>query len=100
MFEVKIPISEKLVVKDLIVYYVTDDSKTETYEVTIEDGYAVLKTNHFSIYILSAKNEIENPKTFDNILLYTTTSIISLVELSIIGIYTYIKKNKLKLDNL
>ena len=54
-FEVKIPISEKLAGKDLAVYYVDENEKVETYDVTVVDGYAVFNTSHFSIYTLGEK---------------------------------------------
>lgn len=70
-FEVKIPVSEKLAGKDLAVYYVDEDDKVETYDVTVKDGYAVFNTSHFSVYTLGEKvaNEKNDggdlPKTGD-----------------------------------
>lgn len=102
-FEVKIPVSKEFKGKDLIVYYVHDDGKVDEHEVTIKDGYAVFTTNHFSIYTLTEKtgtnstHEIENPNTFDGILTYFVTGIISLVGLSMLGLYS-MKLNKMKRD--
>lgn len=98
-FEVRLPIKDELKGKNLVVYYVNDEDKIEEYDVTVRDGYAIFKTNHFSIYSLAEKETNnstvleENPKTLDNVLLYFTTGIISLFGLSIIGVYAY--KNKL-----
>lgn len=90
-FEVKIPIPENLKGKDLAAYHVNEDGKIEEYEVTIEDGYAIFKTTHFSIYTLGNKKSGEmNPKTFDNIgtsLLIGTISLIGLI-----GAIIYLKK--------
>lgn len=54
-FEVKIPVSESLKGKDLVVYYVDENDKIVEYEVAIKDGYAVFETDHFSIYTLAEK---------------------------------------------
>ena len=56
-----------------MVYYVDENNNKEEYEVTIENGYAVFNTNHFSIYTLAEKpitdNEvIKNPETSDKII--------------------------------
>lgn len=60
-FEVKIPVPENLKGKKLIAYYVTDDGKTEEYEVEVKDGYAIFNTKHFSIYTLAeTKTNEEN----------------------------------------
>lgn len=98
-FEVKLPINEELKDKNLVVYYVTSEGKIEEYEVIVKDGYAIFKTNHFSIYSLAEKTssiinesaDEENPKTFDNVLLYITMGIISLIGLS--GATIYLKRN-------
>ena len=98
-FEVKLPISEELKDKNLVVYYVTSEGKIEEYEVIVKDGFAIFKTNHFSIYSLAEKTssiinesaDEENPKTFDNVLLYITMGIISLIGLS--GATIYLKRN-------
>lgn len=58
-FEVKIPVPENLKNKKLIIYYVGENNKIEEYNVNIEDGYAIFKTNHFSTYTL-AEEKIEN----------------------------------------
>jgi len=63
-FEVKIPVTEELKGKSLVVYYVDDNGKIIEYEVEEKDGYAVFVTNHFSIYTLAELKE-ENPPTSD-----------------------------------
>lgn len=98
-FEVKIPIPENFEGKDLVVYYVTSEGKIEEHEVTVKDGYAIFKTNHFSIYSLAEKissttgelTEEENPKTFDGIgssIIIGTLSLIGLL-----GATIYLKRN-------
>lgn len=59
-----------------------------TFKVEFSDG-AEVKTK---FVVAKLEKQEENPKTADNILLYITTSIISLAGLSIIGFYTYRKK--------
>lgn len=58
-FEVRIPVSNSLKGKDLIVYYVDNDNKVTEYKVTISGDYAVFNTNHFSIYTLAEKQVAE-----------------------------------------
>ena len=54
-FEVRIPISEKLQGKDLVVFYVDENDNIKKYQVTISDDkkYAIFNTDHFSIYTLT-----------------------------------------------
>ncbi|MBE5888033.1 MAG: hypothetical protein E7283_04265 [Lachnospiraceae bacterium] len=58
-FEVRIPVAEKLKDKELVAYYVDANDKVVEYSVSIEDGYAVFATNHFSIYTLAEKTVVE-----------------------------------------
>lgn len=62
-FSVKIPVPVELNGKDLAVYYITNDNKIETHEVTIKDGYAVFETDHFSVYTLAEKVNPANNET-------------------------------------
>lgn len=88
-FEVRLPISDKFKGKDLIVYYVDNDDKVEEIPVTIDEGYAIFKTNHFSVYTLAESKTIpddsksvedtKNPKTFDNIYLYIIILLVGLI---------------------
>lgn len=69
-FEVKIPVPENLKdkdLKDLMVYYVNEEGKTEKYPVEAKDDYVIFTTTHFSIYTLGYKNTTEEPVkvTFD-----------------------------------
>jgi len=82
-FRVKLPIKDEFKNKELKVYYVDEDDKVEEYAVTISDDgkYAIFETDHFSIYTLAAGEEIKNPKTGDNILLYVATLMLSSIYL-------------------
>lgn len=91
-FEVRIPIKEELKDKSLVVYYITDDGKSEEYEVNVENNYAIFNTNHFSVYTLAEKKtqveideseSIKNPKTSDEIVIDLCIGIISLLGLGL-----------------
>lgn len=88
-FEVKIPIPENFKGKDLVIYYVDDNGKSVTYDVKVENGYAVFNTNHFSIYTLGYK-DVSNPETFDGILSNMVIGIVSLIGL--VSVVIYLKK--------
>lgn len=92
-FKVKIPLKEDQKGKDLVVYYIDKEGNTKEYRVTETDGYAVFNTNHFSTYALGVKQET-NPQTLDNITNSFTIIGISLIGLTILGIYLYINKEK------
>lgn len=79
-FKVYIAINDDMNLDGLKAYYLKDDGTIETHDVTIENGYAVFETNHFSTYVLGTASEIINPSTLDNITLY-----IGLLLLSAIG---------------
>ena len=90
MFVVKIPIPEMLNGKKLIVYYFDKDNNKISYDVTIKNGFAEFNTNHFSVYTLAEYKEnvneiVENPSTSDNILLYFTLSLLSVVGMVIVS---------------
>ncbi len=91
-FEVKIPIPEDFKDKDLAIYYVDGNGKAETYDVKVENGYAIFYTNHFSIYTLGY-NDIDNPKTFDGILSSMIIGTVSLIGLVSVAIYLKKKSN-------
>ena len=101
-FEVKIPISDALKGKDLIVYYVNDKDEVEEYKVTVKDGYAVFNTNHFSVYTLAENPNpttdtavvTNNPTTFDSVIIYVAILLISLVCV-VVGVI-YLKKELVK----
>ena len=93
-FNVRLPISEALKGKDLIVYYVKDDDTVEEHTVTADGDYAVFSTNHFSIYTLAeAPGGSNNPATGDKIIMYVIVLVTSLV--GVLGT-TLILKKKLK----
>ncbi|MBE6144089.1 MAG: hypothetical protein E7169_00735 [Firmicutes bacterium] len=98
-FEVKIPIPENFKGKDLVVYYVKEDGKKESYTVntTKEPGYAIFTTNHFSIYTLgyTGNSSIEVPETFDGISSSIIISVISLIGLTLASLYLN-KRNSVK----
>lgn len=52
-FEVKIPVPDNLKGKELVAYYTTGTGEPEKYAVEVKNGYAIFKTNHFSIYTLA-----------------------------------------------
>lgn len=96
-FLVKIPISNELNDKDLVVYFVNKDNTIEEHEAKVIDGYVQFETNHFSIYTVAAKTTetntdssttpeetpINNPETYDNISLYMIIAIISTLGLGL-----------------
>ena len=103
-FEVKLPIKEEFVGKELKVYYVNSNDEITEYPVTIKDGYAIFTTDHFSIYTLaSTGNELptttnnttttNNPETSDNYLINMTLLLVSIISLASLIIYRKLAKN-------
>ena len=96
-FLVRIPVPEEYEGKELTVYYINSNDEKEEHNVVIEDGFATFETDHFSTYILteaiSNNSEVVNPETGDNIVLYVSIGVISLV--GIVGCLVYIKKKKI-----
>lgn len=78
------------------VVYILDGEIKETIEAKVENGYIVFETSHLSHYGIVAiednNNNIVNPKTNDDIVMYFISSIISLV--GVTGVLIYYKKNK------
>ena len=75
------------------VVYILNNEIKETIPATIEDGYIVFETTHLSEYgiVVSEKiNNIENPKTGDNIGVYLVTSLIA-----VIGLLTIYRKKQI-----
>ena len=90
-FNVRLPISETLKGKELIVYHVKDDDTIEEHAVTLDGDYAVFSTDHFSIYTLAeAPGEISNPATGDKIVIYVLALATSLI--GILGTTMFFKK--------
>lgn len=77
-FKVYIPLTEEYKSRDLCVYYVKDDGTVEIHEVTVENGYAVFETDHFSTYTLGI-TAVKNPNTFDNVIMYVIGLVVSLI---------------------
>ncbi len=78
-FKVYIAIDDDMNLADLKAYYLKDDGTKEIHDVTIENGYAVFETNHFSTYVLGSTTGISNPSTFDNVSLYVGLLLISMI---------------------
>ena len=86
-FKVSIPLKDDFKNKKLKAYYITDDDKIEEYNITIENGYAVFETTHFSTYTIAESNEIPNPNTLDNITTYILLVILSTIVLLVSTVY-------------
>ena len=75
------------------VVYISNDEIKETIPATVEDGYIIFETSHLSQYGIIAtnvegkteqtKNETNNPKTGDNVIVYAV-----LFAIAILGIIT------------
>ena len=77
------------------VVYILDDEIKETIEAKVENGYIVFETSHLSHYGIVAieeNNNIVNPKTNDDIVMYFISSIISLV--GVTGVLIYYRKKQ------
>ena len=95
--KIKIALPEDLkVFSKYEVVYILDGEIKETIEAKVENGYIVFETSHLSHYGIVAiednNNNIVNPKTNDDIVIYFISSIISLV--GVTGVLIYYKKNK------
>ncbi len=97
LFQVKIPIPETMLNKELVAYYIHDDGTIEEHPITVMDGLAHFTTNHFSVYTIAEKRVAEDaitenvPNTYDGIMNYIGLGIVGLIGISITGI-TYKKK--------
>ena len=92
--QIKIALPEELKeYKKYEVVYILNNEIKETIPATIEDGYIVFETTHLSEYgiVVAEKiNNIENPKTGDNIGVYLVTSLIA-----VIGLLTIYRKKQI-----
>ena len=92
--QIKIALPEELKgYKKYEVVYILNNEIKETIPATIEDGYIVFETTHLSEYGIVATekiNNIENPKTGDNIGVYLITSLIA-----VIGLLTIYRKKQI-----
>ena len=90
--KIKIALPEELKgYKKYEVVYILNNEIKETIPATVEDSYIVFETTHLSEYGIVATekiNNIENPKTGDNIGVYLITSLIAVIGL----LTTYRKK--------
>jgi len=94
-FLVKIPVPKEYEGKDLFIYYINSNNKTEKHNVTIQNGFASFETDHFSTYILTPLSnvvDIDNPQTGDNLLLYIALGTMSLIGLVGCGLFLNKKK--------
>jgi len=89
-FKVRVPLKDEYKNKKLKAYYITDEDEIEEYNISIEDGYAVFETDHFSTYTIAVEGDILPPKTFDGINLSLMLVLISFI--SLIGTGLYLKK--------
>ena len=91
--QIKIALPEELKgYKKYEVVYILNNEIKETIPATVEDGYIVFETTHLSEYGIVATekiNNIENPKTGDNIGVYLITSLIA-----VIGLLTIYRKKQ------
>ena len=91
--KIKIALPEELKgYKKYEVVYILNNEIKETIPATVEDGYIVFETTHLSEYGIVATekiNNIENPKTGDNIGVYLITSLIA-----VIGLLTIYRKKQ------
>lgn len=94
--KIKIALPEDLkVFSKYEVVYILDGEIKETIEAKVENGYIVFETSHLSHYGIVAiedNNNIVNPKTNDDIVIYFISSIISLV--GVTGVLIYYRKKQ------
>ena len=92
--QIKIALPEELKgYKKYEIVYILNNEIKETIPATVEDGYIVFETTHLSEYGIVAIekiNNIENPKTGDNIGVYLITSLIA-----VIGLLTIYRKKQI-----
>lgn len=79
--EILIPYNGDYLDRNLKMIYINDNDKLEVYDVnkvTYQGSeYLSFNTSHFSNYILAYGDDISNPNTFDNILVYVIILFIS-----------------------
>ena len=59
-FNVKIPVPDSLEGKNIGVYFIQPDGYKEEHAATINNGMVEFETNHFSIYTLAEKEQLED----------------------------------------
>ena len=96
--KIKIALPEELKgYKKYEVVYILDNEIKETIPATVEDGYIVFEASHLSEYGIiatekSSNTNVKNPKTGDNIVLYISASILSIIGLVGSAIISYKKR--------
>lgn len=85
--KIKIPIPTGIDLSQIKVSRV-DEDKIIYYDFTIENGFIVFETDHFSDYVISSfdgksNTQTKNPKTSDNIYLYTAIGLLIIGTISI-----------------
>lgn len=78
-FLVSVPVPENLQDKNITVYYINSEGKTEEHIATVKDGVATFETDHFSTYVLAEKIEAEDKGEKDDTPKTGTLDIISYV---------------------
>ena len=95
--EILIPYNGNYLDKNLKMIYISDNDKLEVYDVnkvTYEGReYLSFNTSHFSNYILAYGEDVSNPNTRDNIVVYIIVLLVALIGAFIVGI-TLKKKKK------
>ena len=88
--EILIPYNGNYLDKNLKMIYISDNDKLEVYDVnkvTYEgQNYLSFNTSHFSNYILAYGEDISNPNTRDNIVVYIIVLLVALIGAFIVGI--------------
>ena len=97
----KLLIPNKFDKKHITVYRI-EDGKLVEYETEVDGDYAVVSTDHFSIYIVAedmegSKTEIDNPETGDNIIFFVGMMFIAVIGIAVTTKYT---KHKIKVFTL
>lgn len=85
--KIKIPVPTGIDLSQIKVSRV-DEDKIIYYDFTIENGFIVFETDHFSDYVISSfdgksNTQTKNPKTSDNIYLYTAIGLLIIGTISI-----------------
>ena len=95
-FVVSIPIPNSLKGKELMAYYIDDNSKVINYDVNIVDDNAVFETDHFSIYtIAEMKKDVSNPNAGDN-MSFTLMIVLLCTSIFVFGVYKKKLLNKIE----
>ena len=74
--------------KNYKVVYISNGEIKETIPASVEDGYITFETSHLSEYgiIATEKENVVNPETGDNIMVYMILGIISTISIVVLNI--------------